>query len=311
MKKIYLFGASGWAGKSIADELINNSDCKLYQYDKSVYSEKVMQIDVSNEKSVSKALKNLTDEDVVISTVGIVHPKLFVKDFYRVNFNSNRILIKTALEIAPNIKIIFLSSNSPFGFNKGQIFDENSNYNPYMHYGKSKMMIEEWIIKNVKNHTIFRVPWFQGPNMPQRQIMFYDKVSQNKFPVFGKGNNLRSIVNVQTIAKAINSEINYTDQSNKVLWLCDETKSQLEINKIIFENYKPSKLKFKPKHIPSLLCKVARIADYCIQKVGLYNKEFHVLGEMDQDIYCSNSKLLSTYNNVNEVKLETFLKTIK
>ena len=42
-------------------------------------------------------------------------------------------------------KVIIVSSNSPCGCNrdKDSLFDENSNYNPYMNYGKSKMLMEK------------------------------------------------------------------------------------------------------------------------------------------------------------------------
>ena len=51
--------------------------------------------------------------------------------------------------------------------------------------------------------TIVRAPWFHGINMPERQKRFIKSASKGRFPLIGLGNNLRSIVEVSDLAKAL------------------------------------------------------------------------------------------------------------
>src|SRR5690606_7244183 len=96
-------------------------------------------------------------------------------------------------------KTIIVSSNSPIGCNPFQdhLFDEESPYNPYMNYGKSKMLMEQESLSFSKTHNqnivIIRTPWFYGVNQPSRQTLFFQMIKNGRFPFVGSGNNKRSM----------------------------------------------------------------------------------------------------------------------
>ena len=73
-------------------------------------------------------------------------------------------------------KIIVLSSNSPFGLNINKDTPlMKIKYNPYFNYGRSKMLMEEYIkeIQSKKLLAQFLLEqWFGGPYQPDRQNLF-------------------------------------------------------------------------------------------------------------------------------------------
>ena len=94
---------------------------------------------------------------------GIIHPKWRVRDFFDVNTEGGKNIIRSAI----NNKIrraVIMSSNSPIGCNPGphHLFDEDSPFNPYMAYGKSKFLLESYIesIKTEIETVVIRAPWF-------------------------------------------------------------------------------------------------------------------------------------------------------
>ena len=121
-------------------------------------------------------LKNILkkDEDLkVIYSASVIHAKSS-KDFFRIN---NRALEKFVKKISQyNLsKFLYISSNSPFGFNNGKSpFDEQSKYNPVGNYGKSKKFAEIFLLSyfDKRKLKIIRAPWFHGNSMPIRQKLF-------------------------------------------------------------------------------------------------------------------------------------------
>ena len=104
---------------------------------------------------------NLNDNSILIHTAGVIHPKR-VKNFYDINLIGTKNLINSGIENGIK-KFIIISSNSPIGCNKSNedLFDEKSKYNPYMNYGKSKMLMEKFLISKINQGidiTIIRPP---------------------------------------------------------------------------------------------------------------------------------------------------------
>ena len=294
--KIYIFGANGWLGKCITNQIVNDFGYNnVLAYDKVTNSNTLIEVkylDILDNVSINILFKNITPDDVLINCIGIIHPKYFVKEFYKINFKACKNLFNSFIKMN-GTKIIHISSNSPLGLNRSNnkvdAFYEDSKYNPYMHYGKSKMLIEQWLLslQNV-SVSIIRAPWFYGFGMPERQAFFYKNILNNKFPIFGDGNNLRSVVNVSHIAKVV-SNIIKCKKYDMILHVCDKNQmSQKDMHDIIKKSYilvEPSYKYQSSKHLPSIISTIARIIDKLIQSIGLYSKLIHVLGEMNSNIF--------------------------
>ncbi|HRT58925.1 MAG TPA: NAD-dependent epimerase/dehydratase family protein, partial [Candidatus Paceibacterota bacterium] len=93
---------------------------------------------------------------VLFHTAGIIHPRR-VAEFYRVNVDGAVNLLQAAAAARVR-RTVVMSSNSPCGCNPhpDHLFDEYSPYNPYMHYGRSKMLMEQAVAERARNN--------QGPS---------------------------------------------------------------------------------------------------------------------------------------------------
>ena len=101
-------------------------------------------------------------------------------------------------------KFIYISSNSPFGFNKGnEKFNESTRYHPIGNYGKTKMLAEQFLLKNIsKNYLkILRPPWFHT-KYAERQKLFFKKFHMDLSLLFIQ-NNKRSIISTIDLSIAI------------------------------------------------------------------------------------------------------------
>lgn len=314
---VYVTGASGWLGKQLIEVLLSPDCNKAVKFSVSnnlkvnamvlpgenfgnLYKEsetvKVFNGDIRIEQNV-KDFFNSMDNSLLVHTAGIIHPSK-VKDFYDINLDGTKKIINEAIEKGVN-KIVVISSNSPIGCNNStdEPFDENSEYSPYMNYGKSKMLMELYLndlISKGHNISIIRPPWFHGGNMPDRQKSFYSMIIKGYFPIFGRGNTIRSVANVNNIVQGIILCATKEISSGKTYWIADEKNLTMKqiirtIEKVISEEFNVECKKNKI-YVPSFFGDLFEALDYLIQKTGFYNQKIHVLSEMNKNIFCDITK---------------------
>ena len=314
-KDIFITGANGWLGRQIVESLVNN-DPDVLILDKSVdlkinclinINESSKDLEIHGDKIKihrgdlrdNKTIKNflyVSKKGLLIHTAGIIHPNK-IKDFYDINFIVTKKLVNHAISKKIE-KTIVVSSNSPLGCNPNNThtFNENSEYNPYMNYGKSKELMEKFLIKKIKenvNITIIRPPWFYGENMPDRQKMFYEMVVSGKFPIIGNGLNIRSLANVKNISQGIFLASIKNVSKGKIYWIADEKNlNMLEIIETIKKvfsnefnfNYNKNYIK-----LPFFIGQIFELLDSCLQSINIYSKQVHVLSELNKNISCDIS----------------------
>src|SRR5437868_1158332 len=79
------------------------------------------------------------DGPIVFHVAGVIHPEHGTREFDAVNVGGTRHVLDAA-RAAGVRRVVAVSSNSPFGFNRdpADVFDESSPYHPYQGYGRSK-----------------------------------------------------------------------------------------------------------------------------------------------------------------------------
>jgi len=314
--QVYITGGNGWLGKTLINTLINGDnlvlenlkvdnpkiislDLQSVNNEKSFNNNKINYIkgDIRSKKDCDLFFKNISNKSVLFHCAGIIHPKK-VSDFFEVNLIGTKNIIKKAISNGIN-KIVVISSNSPIGCNKSNdyLFDEKSKYNPYMNYGKSKMLMEQFLISKIKegiNITIIRPPWFYGENMPTRQLTFYKMVKEGKFPMIGNGRNIRSKANVKNIVQGMILSSLIKKSKGQIYWIADE--KPYTMNEIIFtvsdvlENEYGFNCKINRLKLPFIVGEIFQLLDFLIQKTGLYNQKIHVASELNKNIGCSIQK---------------------
>jgi len=193
-----------------------------------------------------------------------------------------------------------MSSNSPLGCNPhpDHLFDEDSPYNPYMSYGRSKMLMEQYV-KNEQEAgglevVIIRAPWFYGELQPPRQKLFFKMIRDGNGPIVGGGNNLRSMAYIDNLSQGLILAALTPEAAGQVYWIADER--PYSMNEIIdtierlLETEFRQQCKHKRLRLPGLASDVAWYIDWLIQAFGGYHQKIHVLSEMSRTISCTIEK---------------------
>lgn len=235
---------------------------------------------------------------ILIHTAGIIHPAK-VGDVYEVNRDGTRRVLEAAAAKGLR-RAVVVSSNSPCGCNPhpDHLFDEESPYNPYMSYGRSKMEMELLALdmhrRGAIEVVIIRAPWFYGPNQPPRQKLFFEMIRDGKAPIVGSGENLRSMAYTKNLAQGLLLAASVPAASGQTYWIADER--PYSMNEIVdtierlLETEFGQKCAHKRMRLPGLASEVALAADAVLQRLGLYQQKIHVLSEMNKTIACSVEK---------------------
>jgi nucleoside-diphosphate-sugar epimerase len=229
---------------------------------------------------------------------GVIHPRR-VREFYEVNVAGTRNLLSAASEARVR-RAVVMSSNSPNGCNPEpcHLFDEKSPYNPYMHYGRSKMQMEQYArevqARGRLETVVIRAPWFYGPFQPARQTLFFHMVRDGKAPIVGGGENRRSMVYIDNLTAGLMLAAKTRRAAGETYWIADER--PYSMNEIVDTIERLLETEFgqvcahRRLRLPAIVSEIAGICDRLIQEAGFYNQKLHVLSEMNKTIACSVDK---------------------
>ena len=234
----------------------------------------------------------------VFHLAGVIHPGR-VRDFYEVNVEATKNLL-VAAEEANVRRVVVMSSNSPLGCNPhpDHLFDEDSPYNPYMNYGRSKVLMEQYVrsVQAAGNIeiVIIRAPWFYGPYQPPRQKLFFEMIRDGKAPVIGGGENLRSMAYIDNLVQGLILAATTPEAAGQTYWIAD--RRPYAMNEIIDTIERLLETEFGQNcahqrlRLPGLVSSIAWCCDSAVQKLGFYHQKIHVLSEMNKTIACSIEK---------------------
>ena len=232
----------------------------------------------------------------VFHSAGIIHPTAGVRQFYAVNERGTRNLVDAAIGAGVR-RFVHVSSNSPIGLNPSadHTFDEDAPYNPYMNYGRSKMLAERIVAEAQASGAIqtavIRPPWFYGPDQPERQSRFFRMVRDGKVPVVGSGDNRRSMAYVDNICQGLLLCESVEAADGRTYWIADERAYMMNeivdtIESVLEDDFGIA-VAHERRRLPGCASEIALAADKAIQGMGLYKTEIHVLSEMNKTIACS------------------------
>ena len=240
------------------------------------------------------------DGATLFHLAGIIHPPGRTWWFDAVNYHGTLDLL-AASRNAGIRRMVVMSSNSPLGANADatNVFDEASPYNPYMGYGASKWRMEMALRNAMKEHSapeivILRSPWFYGTNQPPRQSTFFTMIKNGKFPIFGSGQNRRSMAYTDNIAHGALLAASSPAAAGEIFWIADErpypmTEIVDTVRNVLRDDF-GIPVKNSSVRLPEAIADVARVVDATMQRIGLYHQKIHVLSEMNLTIACTIDK---------------------
>ncbi len=251
-------------------------------------------------------------EAIVLHTAGVIHPRR-VADFYAINVDGTRHLLEAAADAGVR-RVVAVSSNSVCGCNPhhDHLFDEESPLHPYMHYGRSKMLMETLLDKAQQRldleTVIIRCPWFYGPNQPPRQALFFRMIRDGKVPLVGDGHNRRSMAYTDNLCQGILRAAWIDEAAGQRYWIADERPYAMTeiidtVERLLLDEF-GQRCARRRIRLPALVSDLAYLADRCLQGVGLYQQKIHVLSEMSRTIACSVAKAERELGYVPTIDLE-------
>lgn len=204
-------GASGFVGRNLFNAFENHKRVNLVAWDRS--------IDFSSQIIAKEGIIHLAGKAHDIKKV--TDPE----DYYLVNTELTKTCFDAFLKSSASIFIYFSSVKASADEVSG-ILLESDVPNPNTHYGKSKLMAEEYIlskkIPESKRVYILRPCMIHGPgNKGNLNLLF--KWVQSGYPwPLGAFNNLRSFCSIENVSYVVNELLTRSDIPSGVYNLADD-----------------------------------------------------------------------------------------
>ena len=230
---IYLTGASGFVGKNLITNF--NKDFEI--------------------KKHIRGSEFLIKENTVIHLAGKAHDLKNTSnkdEYYEVNTELTKQIFDSFL-ISDSSVFIMLSSVKAVADNVVGILNEDCEPNPKTHYGKSKLLAEQYVfskkIPNDKRVYILRPCMIHGPNNKGNLNLLYNLVSKRIPWILGSFQNKRSYCSIDNLLFIINELIKNNTIPSGVYNVADD--GYLSTNEIISlisnsNNQKPIILNISP-----------------------------------------------------------------
>ncbi len=271
MKKLLITGATGFIGKALVNELLNNDFNLVASTRKKTkaISQRVKQVETGNILPTTNWLPALHKVDTVIHTAARVHilrdsSNDPLADFRKVNTAGTLNLAQQAI-ISGVARFIFISSikvNGETTFDN-QPFTANDNYTPADPYGLSKFEAERGLLNLTKNTSmelvIIRPPLVYGVGV-KGNFAALIKVIQKSFPLpFGAIHNQRSLVALDNLVDFIICCIKHPRAANETFLISDgaDLSTTELLQKIALAFNKRSLLFPVPIHFLTFLAKLS------------------------------------------------------
>ncbi len=304
--QVLLTGLPGWLGNRFLEVLTKGFEgegpvrdwkirCLLFQPLAASFSKDGSNVeyvfgDVTKKDSLRAAVGGV---DVVFHAVGIIHPQR-VSEFYQINTLGTENLLSVSSDYGVK-KFIYLSSNSVGGtqVSRGHLLTEDEAPRPYLNYGISKYRAEcavnDYHRRGKLETVILRPCWYYGPGQPDRQTKFFQMIRKGNPIIFGKGDNLRSMSYLDNVCQAMLLAAEKERAAGQTYWIADARPYPInEIYETIAQLF--GVRHFKPRRVPDWISEGCFVLDQCLQRLGCYQKEIHVAGEMNKNIACSIKK---------------------
>ena len=228
MKKIFLFGGTGFIGSYFTDTFKNDKSFKIVKINKTSYTHSNL-ISEDKVKLFWTKILNKTDTIVYLSFNNDLNDlnRNFKKNLSKTLIPLN-ILIKLISTLKKKTKIIYLSTASIYGNQKKIPVNEKAKINIMNKYDLLKNLSENILINSKNNfldYQILRLSNVYGPNLSKkkqdnRQIIskiIYNCFKKKEINIFGSGNYYRDFVHVEDVSKVIKKiSINNSIKKNQI-----------------------------------------------------------------------------------------------
>jgi len=299
---ILVTGAPGWLGNELVarlDALDEEVRCltlpgvdtsPIDSYDVDIYYGDITDVDTLDDAYEGGV-------DTVYHCAGIIHPpKLLGVDlFYDINTRGTRNMLEGARKHGAD-HFVYISSNAAQGFNdsRDEPMTEGMPCRPESPYGRSKYLAEEHVRGYEREYgidfTVLRPCWYYGPGQPARMDTLMEMIAEGNPIMFGDGENLRSMTYIPELVDAMLLVREASTALGETYWIADEEPYTTNHIYRTIARLLGVEHRFSPRRIPKPLSQLLEVGDKLLARVGVYEQNVHVGGEMSRTIACDVTK---------------------
>jgi nucleoside-diphosphate-sugar epimerase len=274
VKSIFITGSSGFVGTNLVNYVINSYDITRYKKGGPIF----------------------INEDIVIHLAGKAHDLKKISnpdEYYKINTELTK-QVFDAFILSKAKVFITLSSVKAAADEVQEILTENILPNPKTHYGKSKLLAEQYIlsqsIPNWKRVYILRPSLIHGKNNKGNLNLLFNFVSKGIPWPLGAFENKRSFCSISNLLFIINELINRHDINTGIYNVADD--ESLSTNAVIGILGESINKKIK----------IWNISKIFISKLAILGDLFHLpltterLQKLTETYIVSNLKIKSALN---------------
>ncbi|NLB54800.1 MAG: NAD-dependent epimerase/dehydratase family protein [Lentisphaerae bacterium] len=213
-KLILVTGATGAVGPKVVSALLENGfSVRTFSNDQAeigLFPEHVDERvgDITDSVAVGEAVKGV---DAIVHLAAVLHivnpPPELKSRYYEVNVGGTKIIVAEAIKQGVK-QLVFASTIAVYGESKGVVLNEETPTQPDSLYGESKLKAEEIVLGAMKKNdeplgTVLRFGAVYGPRIKGNYQRLVKALAKNRFLPVGKGDNCRSLVYVEDVARAV------------------------------------------------------------------------------------------------------------
>jgi nucleoside-diphosphate-sugar epimerase len=257
------------------------------------------------QKDQSGVTQMLAGVDVLLHAAGVIHVRR-TAEWYRVNTEGTAALARAARDAGVH-RFVFISSNAAGGAceTETQVLTESDPARPRSHYGRSKWLAEEQLLRMHKAEdfevVILRPSMFYGPPVPERHVEVYRRILGGRMPMVGDGQYRRSITYIDNLVQAARLALTHPAAGGEVFYVVDDP---VYTTRGITEAMAAALgVPLRTIPLPALAGTMAYGMDRLLAFAGLYWQNLHLLGEAHWHVAISCQKIKQRLGYVPTVEL--------
>ena len=307
--RVLVTGAPGWLGTRFVQRLIAQGDsvtCYVHPEEEASELPKACRIARGDVRDAGGLAEAASETDVVVHLAAVIHTT-WTRDYDRINVGGTRNALDAAVRAGVK-RFVFMSSNAAQGSLHGGLIDESGPMRPVSAYGRSKARGENLVrqYEGKLSATIIRAPMFYGPGQPHRMTRLMRMVQHGRPPVFGRGENLRSMAYLDNLVDAMMLVLKNEKSRGQVYWIADARPySTIEVLETIA---RVLDVPLRPLYLPAIIARGCELADQILERCGYHSLNLHIVGESTHWIACACEKARRELGYEPSVSLEEGLR---
>jgi nucleoside-diphosphate-sugar epimerase len=224
--KFLVTGGSGFVGSHILDALEENfspSNLSLIVRDQTKVNNRleaglaVFQGDITNPETINHAITNF-HPNFVIHAAALADDWAPLSRLMEVNAQGTQNIIDSMVQSSSANSIIHISSSGVYPRKTGTHLAEDTPYNPFGDYHRSKVaaekIVRDAIEKKLVKGTIFRPPNVMGIRDFTHMARICQAIKNRKFPLINNGKAIQTWIAAEDLAHAVILAITLQEKAN-------------------------------------------------------------------------------------------------